>query len=101
LAHSAIDEFSSGLSSFAYLCTLKVEYLKIEGALVRDILRDDVDLASMRSVNDVGKVMGKQPVAGWVEVEATLAKLRELGVDYAQGYFVGRASPIEAMHGSR
>ncbi|MBT6276217.1 MAG: EAL domain-containing protein [Chromatiales bacterium] len=88
LAHSAIDEFSSGLSSFAYLCTLKVEYFEIEGALVR-------------SVNDIGKVMGKQPVAGWVEVEATLAKLRELGVDYAQGYFVGRASPIEAMHGSR
>ena len=88
MAHSAIDEFSSGLSSFAYLCTLKVEYFEIEGALVR-------------SVNDIGKVMGKQPVAGWVEVEATLAKLRELGVDYAQGYFVGRASPIEAMHGSR
>ena len=76
------------MSSFAYLCTLKVEYFEIEGALVR-------------SVNDIGKVMGKQPVAGWVEVEATLAKLRELGVDYAQGYFVGRASPIEAMHGSR
>ena len=88
MAHSAIDEFSSGLSSFAYLCTLKVEYFEIEGALVR-------------SVNDIGKVMGKQPVAGGVEVEATLAKLRELGVDYAQGYFVGRASPIEAMHGSR
>ena len=76
------------MSSFAYLCTLKVEYFEIEGALVR-------------SVNDIGKVMGKQPVAGGVEVEATLAKLRELGVDYAQGYFVGRASPIEAMHGSR
>jgi len=82
------------LSSFAYLKTLPVDYLKIDGAFVKDIVDDAVDLALVRSINDVGKVMGKRTIAEFVENEAILEKLREIGVDYAQGYGISRPSPI-------
>ena len=90
----ALDDFGSGLSSFAYLKTLPVDYLKIGGAFVKDIVDDEVDLAMVRSINDVGKVMGKRTIAEFVESEAILEKLREIGVDHAQGYGTGRPAPI-------
>ena len=91
----ALDDFGSGLSSFAYLKTLPVGYLKIDGAFVKDIVDDEVDLALVRSINDVGKVMGKATIAEFVENDAILEKLRGIGVDYAQGYSIGRPAPIE------
>ena len=91
----ALDDFGSGLSSFAYLKTLPVDYLKIDGAFVKDIVDDEVDLALVRSINDVGKVMGKWTIAEFVESEAILEKLRNIGVDYAQGYGIGHPAPIE------
>jgi diguanylate cyclase (GGDEF)-like protein/PAS domain S-box-containing protein len=91
----ALDDFGSGLSSFAYLKTLPVDYLKIDGAFVKRIVDDEVDLALVRSINDVGKVMRKGTIAEFVENEAILQKLREIGVDYAQGYGIGRPAPIE------
>ena len=90
-----LDDFGSGLSSFAYLKTLPVDYLKIDGAFVKDIVDDEVDLALVRSINDVGKVMGKRTVAEFVENAAILQKLREIGVDYAQGYGISRPAPID------
>ena len=91
----ALDDFGRGLSSFAYLKTLPVDFLKIDGGFVRDILDDEVDLALVRSFNDVGQVMGKLTIAEAVESEAVLAKLHEVGVDYAQGFVIGQPSLIE------
>ena len=90
----SLDDFGSGLSSFAYLKTLPVDFLKIDGMFVKDILDDNVDLALVRSINDVGKVMGNRTIAEFVESKAILEKLREIGVDYVQGYGVGRPAPI-------
>ncbi len=91
----ALDEFGSGLSSFAYLRTLPVDYLKIDGAFVKDIVDDEVDLALVRSINDLGRVMGKLTIAEFAENAAILEKLREIGVDYAQGYGVARPAQID------
>ncbi len=91
----ALDDFGSGLSSFAYLKTLPVDYLKIDGAFVKDIVDDAVDLAMVRSINDVGTVMGKATIAEFVENDEILKILSDIGVDYAQGYGIGRPTPIE------
>ena len=64
---------------------------------VKDIAEDPIDLAMVKSINEIGQVMGKQTIAEFVENEAILSKLRELGVDYAQGYGIGRPCPIETM----
>ncbi len=91
----SLDDFGSGLSSFAYLRNLPVDYLKIDGLFVKDILHDKVDFAIVRSINEVGHIMGKKTIAEFVENEQIFNLLNELGVDYAQGHGVGKAIPIE------
>jgi len=86
----SLDDFGSGLSSFGYLKNLPVDYLKIDGLFVKDILKDKVDLAMVKSINEVGHVMGKKTIAEFVENEAIFNLLNELGVDYAQGYGIGK-----------
>lgn len=86
----ALDDFGSGLSSFAYLKTLPVDYLKIDGAFVKDMVNDPIDRAMVKSINDVGHVMGKQIIAEFVENTDILDMLRDMGVDYAQGYGISR-----------
>jgi diguanylate cyclase (GGDEF)-like protein len=93
----ALDDFGSGVSSFAYLKNLPVDFLKIDGAFVRQMLANPVDCAMVRSINEIGHVMGKRTVAEFAENEAIVAELRKLGVDYAQGYGVGRPQPLEQM----
>jgi diguanylate cyclase (GGDEF)-like protein/PAS domain S-box-containing protein len=93
----ALDDFGSGLSSFAYLKNLPVDFLKIDGIFVKDILDDPMDLAMVRSINEIGQVMGKQTIAEFVENDAILEKLREIGVDYAQGYGISRPEPLEKL----
>lgn len=93
----ALDDFGSGLSSFAYLKNLPVDFVKIDGLFVKNITDDPLDLAMVRSINEIGQLMGKQTVAEFVENDTVLAKLRELGVDYGQGYGVGRPQPLSDL----
>ena len=93
----ALDDFGSGLSSFAYLKQLDVDYLKIDGVFVKDIVDDPISLAMVKSINDIGQVMGKRTIAEFVENDGILEKLREVGVDYAQGYRIGRPTPLDRL----
>ena len=95
----ALDDFGSGLSSCGYLKKLPVDFLKIDGSFVRDMLEDPVDHALVESINQMGHMMGMQTIAEYVENEATLAGLRRLGVDYAQGHAVGGERPLEELLG--
>lgn len=93
----ALDDFGSGLSSFGYLKTLPVDYVKIDGIFVKDILDDQVDLAMVRSINDIGHLMGKKTIAEFVENQAIADTLKQVGVDYAQGYGISKPRPIETL----
>ncbi len=86
----ALDDFGSGMSSFAYLKHLTVDYLKIDGNFVKDIVSDPIDRAMVECINRLGHAIGIQTIAECVENEAILEKLRELGVDYAQGYGIAK-----------
>ncbi len=90
----ALDDFGAGLSSFAYLKTLPVDYLKIDGMFVKDIHHDNVSRAMVRAINEMGHVLGKQTIAEYVENERILEILKEIGVDYAQGFHAGRPEPV-------
>ena len=92
----SLDDFGSGLSSFAYLKALPVDFLKIDGVFIRDIANNAINRAMVKAINEVGHVMGISTVAEYVEDDNTLAVVRELGVDYAQGYAVGQLRPLSA-----
>jgi len=91
----SLDDFGSGLSSFTYLKKLPVDYIKIDGSFVVDMLNDPVDRAMVKAIVSVGHIMGIQVIAEWVENQETLELLREMGVDYAQGFHLGRPEEIQ------
>ncbi len=91
----ALDDFGAGMSSFSYLKNLPVDYLKIDGALVRQIAESPTDCAMVDAINRVGHVMGLATIAEYVENDAILQKLRGLGVDYAQGFGIAEPRPME------
>jgi EAL domain-containing protein (putative c-di-GMP-specific phosphodiesterase class I) len=93
----ALDDFGSGVSSFAYVKALGADCLKIDGMFVGNLSRDRVDYTMVRSIKEIGHVMGKVVIAKSVESEAVLDKLREIGVDYAQGFAVGQPQPLETL----
>jgi len=95
----ALDDFGSGLSSFTYLKNLKVDYLKIDGAFVRDITSNPIDRSMVEAIHRIGHQMGLKTVAEYVESEETLAMLREIGVDYVQGNGVHCPEPLENLCG--
>ncbi len=90
----ALDDFGSGMSSFAYLKHLPIDFLKIDGAFVKDIVRDSIDAAMVESINNIGHVMGLKTIAEFVENDAILEKLQLMGVDYVQGFGIGRPEPL-------
>jgi diguanylate cyclase (GGDEF)-like protein/PAS domain S-box-containing protein len=89
-----LDDFGSGLSSFAYLRDLQVEFLKIDGEFVQNMMEDRVKRAMVESINQIGHVMGLTTIAEWVENRETLDALTEMGLDYAQGYWLCRPQPL-------
>ncbi len=97
----ALDDFGSGLSSFNYLKTLPVDYVKIDGRFVRDMVENPVDHAMVAAINQVGHVMGIKTIAEYAHNEAILERLSALGVDYAQGYAVGAPVPLASIQDGR
>ena len=93
----ALDDFGSGLSSFAYLKNLSVDYLKIDGMFVKDIANDPIDNAMVKSINEIGHIMGMQTIAEFVENDVIKGMLKEIGVDYAQGYGIGKPQPLDEL----
>jgi diguanylate cyclase (GGDEF)-like protein len=93
----ALDDFGSGASSFGYLKTLPVDYLKIDGQFVRDVVDDPLDEAAVRCFAEVARVVGVKTVAEFVDRPAVLAKLRSMGIDYAQGFLLHRPAPLNDL----
>lgn len=90
----ALDDFGSGLSSFSYLKAMPVDYLKIDGGFVRDITSDPMNYAIVQAVNEIGHVAGLRTVAEFVEDDAILSTLQDIGVDLAQGYGIARPTAV-------
>jgi len=91
----ALDDFGSGLSSFGYLKGLQVDYIKIDGSFVKDMVEDRLDRAMVESINQVGHVMGLETIAEFVESDDIIEALREIGVDYGQGYGIASPEPLD------
>lgn len=90
----ALDDFGSGLSSFAYLKSLPVDYIKIDGAFVKDITQDNIDRAMVESIIRLARVMNIHTIAEWVQDRETMDLLSDMGVDFVQGYYVGEPEPL-------
>jgi len=90
----SLDDFGSGLSSFAYLKNLPVDYLKIDGMFVKDIIEDPIDDAMVKSINEIGHVMEMMTIGEFVENDAIRDRLKQIGVDFVQGYGVGMPIPL-------
>jgi EAL domain-containing protein (putative c-di-GMP-specific phosphodiesterase class I) len=90
----ALDDFGTGLSSFGYLKHFPVDFLKIDGSFVREILRDPIDREMVRSINEIGHLTGKQTIAEFAENAEIIQMLTSLGVDYAQGYGIAQPQRV-------
>jgi EAL domain-containing protein (putative c-di-GMP-specific phosphodiesterase class I) len=92
--HFSLDDFGSGLSSFMYLKTLPVDYLKIDGQFIENIVRDPVDRSMVEAISHVGRAMGIQTVAERVESIEVLQELGRLGIGFAQGFHIAEPRPM-------
>ncbi len=96
----ALDDFGSGMSSFAYLKNLPVDYIKIDGNFIKNIADNPIDIAMVEAITKIAHVMGIKTVAEYVESQIVMDKLKELGVDYAQGYYLGKPQPCNFRYPS-
>lgn len=90
----ALDDFGTGFCSFSYLKSLPMDFIKIDGSFVTNMLRDPLDCKVVESVIDIGRIAGMQTIAEFVEKQETLDKLQSLGVDYVQGFGIEKPLPI-------
>jgi EAL domain-containing protein (putative c-di-GMP-specific phosphodiesterase class I) len=90
----ALDDFGTGLSSFGYLKHFPVDFLKIDGSFVREILHDPIDREMVRSINEIGHLTGKQTIAEFAENAEIIQMLTSIGVDYAQGYGISQPTRV-------
>ncbi len=93
----ALDDFGTGLSSFSYLRRFPVDFLKIDGIFVRDMAKDDTDLAMVRAINDIGQTLGKRTIAEFVEDDQIRNLLSQMGVDCVQGFGIHRPSSFDEL----
>ncbi|MGK7888077.1 MAG: EAL domain-containing protein [Leptolyngbyaceae cyanobacterium] len=91
----ALDDFGSGMSSFAYLKNLPVDYLKIDGNFVKEALTDDVLAAMLEAINNIGHLMGLKTIAEYVENQEIFDRMQALGIDYVQGYVIDYPQPLK------
>ncbi|MDQ7731214.1 EAL domain-containing protein [Halomonas sp. SpR1] len=97
----ALDDFGTGLSSFSYLKQLPVDYLKIDGSFIRNVHQDPIDRAMVEAIHAVGKALAIKTIAEFVETQATLDTLHQMGIDFAQGDLLGRPEPLTQMASHR
>jgi diguanylate cyclase (GGDEF)-like protein len=95
----SIDDFGTGLASHSYLRELPVDYVKIDGTFIRNIHSNPKDVAMTKSINDLAHFLGQETIAEFAENDQVIAKLREIGVDYVQGWGVGRPEPLSSLGG--
>ena len=93
----SLDDFGSGLSSFTYLKNLPVDYLKIDGQFIRHVAEDTVDESMVKAINQVGRAMGIETIAERVETKEVFDKLGELGIEFAQGYYIARPTSVKTF----
>ena len=93
----SLDDFGTGLSSYSYLRNLPVDFVKIDGVFVKDIVNNPADFAVVRSINEIGHYMGKKTIAEYVEDQPILENLREIGVDFAQGYQISKPCLLDDL----
>jgi EAL domain-containing protein (putative c-di-GMP-specific phosphodiesterase class I) len=93
----SLDDFGSGLASYGHLKHLPVDYIKIDGSFIRDVADDPADLALVRSINEMGHLMGKRTIAEYVENDQIRGLMAEIGVDYVQGYGVEKPRPLDTL----
>ncbi len=96
----SLDDFGSGMSSFGYLKQLNVDFLKIDGQFVKDISIDKIDEAMVSSINEIGHIMNLKTIAEYVENKDVYDKVKSLGIDFAQGFYIAKPQPLEQLKSS-
>jgi len=93
----ALDDFGTGLSSYEYLKQLPADILKIDGQFIKNMLNDPIDLAMVKSMHDIAHIMGKKTIGEFVENADILKKMQEIGIDYAQGFYLDTPKPLHTL----